>query len=607
MKRALLVLLFVSCAKPAGNLDPIGGPVDGGVDAGEVDAGQPDAGSLLERCVNSGAYSCFPFDLNQCTSSATVASCVQDAGTDCTRARGCYVAQVDGGIAFSSGPYGTGIKDVAGPFSVATTDGVFDFEQQWSGGESYVFLAYSSASSALFGGGITALLNASPGNVHYFFSWKGTKPANFDSTVASWKTTITARADRDHWLSHVHFLTGNLESQPNWIGSMMTFRWSSGFDAGSPYYRNVNGPVGFAIDRFQRIRELGMLGTIQTDSLTYLANHPLGFEYEVGLRDRLAAEEGVQVLTLADKQTVHDTADFDVTIPDLANFDTLETDLSFECPGHLPGNCGAWDYLSHLWVCDSPVAQADGGTSWTCDKELTRWITSYWTETHHVTDISQQLAALSPGQHHLRFWASGQFDDGTGTGQGSAYRPTDYIVSLSLRFSTKHKGIKPVQLVPLWTGGDWNNTYNASKSPIDVAIPSDAAKVELAFIVTGHGGVSDTGCSEFCNHQHHFTVNGSPFVKDFPEAQTGNGCAQRIDEGVTPNQFGTWYYGRGGWCPGTDVPPVVFDVTNKVTKGANNTVTYSTTYNNQPLPPTADGGVNGQGNIVLSSWLVIWK
>lgn len=601
MKRALLLFLFVSCAKPAGNFSSGVRGVEV-VDAGEVDAGF-DAGTMLDRCIASPSLRCFPFDLNACAASEAVTACVEAAAGDCTVTRGCYRALVDGGVPFVTGASGIGVKDLAGNFTVPTTDGVFDLQTQWTGGESYVFLAYTSASSALFGNDIGPLLDASPHGVHYFFSWKGTKPAAFDTVRTSWLQAINARADREYWLAHVHFLTTSLETVPGWVGQMMTYRWSSAFDAGSPYFKNLNGPVGFAIDRSQRIRELGMLGTIQTDELAYLANHVQGFEYEVALNQRLAAEQGVQVVTLADRQTVHDTADFDVTLPDLASFDTLETDLAFECPAHLPGNCGAWDYLSHLWLCDSPVAQPDGGTSWTCDQELARWITSYWSETRHVTDVSQQLAALSAGPHHLRFWASGQFDDGAGTGQGTHYRPTDYIVTLKLRFSTKNKGIKPVQLIPLWSGGDWNSGYDATKLPIDVAVPSDAAKVELAFIVTGHGGVSGTGCAEFCDHQHHFTVNGAPFVKDFPEAQSGDGCAQRIDEGVTPNQFGTWYYGRGGWCPGTDVPPVVFDVTSAVTKGANNTLTYSTTYQNAPLSSAA----GAQGNIVLSSWLVIWK
>ncbi|MEZ4405159.1 MAG: peptide-N-glycosidase F-related protein [Polyangiales bacterium] len=57
------------------------------------------------------------------------------------------------------------------------------------------------------------------------------------------------------------------------------------------------------------------------------------------------------------------------------------------------------------------------------------------------------------------------------------------------------------------------------------------------------------------------------FVRDFPEAQSPDGCANRVSEGVIPNQHGTWYFGRGGWCPGLDVAPWVVDVTSQARPG----------------------------------------
>jgi hypothetical protein len=43
---------------------------------------------------------------------------------------------------------------------------------------------------------------------------------------------------------------------------------------------------------------------------------------------------------------------------------------------------------------------------------------------------------------------------------------------------------------------------------------------------------------------------------------------------VTPNQYGTWRYGRAGWCPGGAVAPAIFDVTRHVTPGLEAVVTY---------------------------------
>ena len=34
-----------------------------------------------------------------------------------------------------------------------------------------------------------------------------------------------------------------------------------------------------------------------------------------------------------------------------------------------------------------------------------------------------------------------------------------------------------------------------------------------------------------------------------------------------PNEHGTWYFGRNGWCDGLDVTPLVFDITDVVNSG----------------------------------------
>ena len=39
--------------------------------------------------------------------------------------------------------------------------------------------------------------------------------------------------------------------------------------------------------------------------------------------------------------------------------------------------------------------------------------------------------------------------------------------------------------------------------------------------------------------------------------------------GGVPNQYGTWVYGRAGWCPGQDVAPYVVDITEYVKNGKN--------------------------------------
>jgi hypothetical protein len=189
----------------------------------------------------------------------------------------------------------------------------------------------------------------------------------------------------------------------------------------------------------------------------------------------------------------------------------------------------------------------------------------------------------------MRWWANGQFDP----------RKTNYTVSLSLRLSNRGKGRRPTRAVPLWSGGAWNASYDSAHPDKQVSIPASAKAVELYVLGTGHGAAT-VNCAEFCNHEHHFVVGAKESVLAFPGAATSMGCAADVAKGVVPNQHGTWYFGRGGWCPGQAVAPWVVDVTSSVTKGGDATVRYTTTYGGAPV--TVDRGV-----VALASYLVVWE
>lgn len=582
----LLVVVFLSaCVETVATLD------DGTRGVTVLPPLTPPGPSCEERC-QLAAQVCPPYDLAGCVAGCSDArnACLEAAQFDCVGVARCLLPAPS--RPFSPGPYGTEVKSIAGPVTLPTARGDWRFDLEWTGEDSYLFLFLGPGTGPLFQGALRPLLAASPRNVHYVFGHFADQ-LGFDQARARWTTELSqlSAADQLHWTNHVHFVSAPLASVPGWVSRMMAAR-----AANPPRYLG-NGLTAFGIDRFQRIREVGMLGRLGSSGvipdLALLANEAKAFEFEFAREARLAAQQQVEVVTLATAQTAHDTIDVDVTLPgDLSRFDTLEVDLTLDCPQHQSSECGAWDYLSHLRLCE-PATGADGGATWSCTQELARWITTYWREGRWVTDISAQLATLAAaggGTKHLRWTANGQWDP----------RTTDYIVSLSLRFSASGRGMRPVSATPLWTGGDWNAGYDATKPPVMVDVPADAKKVELVTLTTGHGGVQPTNCAEFCNHQHLFTVNGVLHRQSFPEAQTANTCAARVDVGVVPNQHGTWYYGRGGWCPGQDVAPWVVDVTADVVKGQANTLTYRTEFNGAPV------GAN-LGNIVLSSWLVVWK
>jgi hypothetical protein len=314
------------------------------------------------------------------------------------------------------------------------------------------------------------------------------------------------------------------------------------------------------------------------NNLAYVANE-VRYANARALDDAHLAAEHTTVVTLWDNELVSGTAIKDVTLPALDGFDALEVEVALVCPSPTAieqGNCGAWDYIASLGLV---------GTG--ADTELARFITPYHREAHWLVDASPMLALLSTGAHTLRWTDAPDWNK----------QPTYVTIKLHL---SHRGGPRPTTAIPLWTGGDLDATYAANHAPMTVAIPADATKVELVAIVTGHGA-ADKQCAEFCDHHHTFTIgSAAPHTIAFPEAGTDTGCMASIDHGTTPNQSGTWWFGRGGWCPGAQVAPRVFDVTGEVTKGGTATISYAATVGT--VAPTV-----ASGNIVLSSWLVISK
>ncbi len=217
-----------------------------------------------------------------------------------------------------------------------------------------------------------------------------------------------------------------------------------------------------------------------------------------------------------------------------------------------------------------------------CGTEIGRWITTYHREGRWLHDISPMLPLLaSGGTRRFRFETNGPYE-----------------LELALRFFDAGKDARPAETSFLFAGGTIDSDYNAGYEPITFDVPSDVTKVELATVITGHGADSNN-CAEFCDIAHHFTINGdqsADIVLDFPEASTMYDCMDKVAEGTVPNQYGTWWYGRAGWCPGKQVNTVTTDITQQVSVGADNTIEYRALYDDQDY--------TGSATIYMASWLV---
>lgn len=497
--------------------------------------------------------------------------------------------------AFEAGPYGVHRGDVADDFTLELADGTtWSFKERFSGCESYVFVPDTIAVSDLDTTSVwdaekdlTALLKNSPRNTQYFFVSRKADAATADANVAAMQARVDTvigklATDQEHWKQRVHVVKQQAKSLGNWVGDVL----------------GTSGAIGFSIDMRQRIRGAGYLADVKRfdqalndamkwpwkSNLAYAANEAKYMNAQSKVMDRLDAD-GATVVTIFDGEVLAEFADKQVTLPtaeEMKAFDTLEVEVTQRCPDPEKielGNCGAWDYLASLYVEDAQMMN---------QVEIARFITSYHRETHWVEDISQMLPLVSQGGPQMFRWS---FAPNWNT------QPTG--TKLSLRFSNQKKGMRPTSATFLWSGGPFGSTYNVGRLPVDVPIPADAKKVELWALVTGHGA-GTSQCSEFCNHQHEFTVGGIAHTKQFPMAGTESECVAHTNNGMTPNQAGTWWFGRGGWCPGQQVDPTVIDVTAEVTPGQTATIGYRGLFLGKDPPDMA-------GDINLTSYLVVYQ
>ena len=269
---------------------------------------------------------------------------------------------------------------------------------------------------------------------------------------------------------------------------------------------------------------------------------------------------------------ISSTVSFPITPSQMQQYGKLEIDAQLNCPGKNDDTCPMWDRTLQLLVCCN-------SSSILCNQEIGRWITPFKRGAGHwISDITPLIPLLDQQQCNFQF-AINQ----SGGGVDDPWRPSAKLV-----FSQLNTGdsipVGPTSIIPLFNGGTFDNTYNQAYQPVSFQLPANTQKVVLSAIITGHG-CGDDCCCEFCPTTHNFvfmtTNTTSTITKTFENAGTLMGCAERVRNGVEPNEYGTWLYGRDGWCDGENVFPWVTDVTNLVLPGITNQVDYFAQFQGQ--------------------------
>jgi len=510
-----------------------------------------------------------------------------------------YVSYLDGEISFSDEDLN--YIDINQDSNIDIIDLVLDinkifnfspalwsFEDTWIGGESYILVP----SSTLWQQNVkTELIQNSPLNVHYIFL------SNLDSNyedmlnLKSEFNIVLNQLDselKDHWLTHLHYSAKKISEYDDWLSEGLANRQA------------------LAINQFQLLQEVGSLANPDGfigNYLHYLAHEALFYDYEWNAlnEDPSTYDE----ITVFEKE--HYTGDWASTIlqlvefpshEELDNYSGMSIELLRGCPdangNYSDQGCDDYDRIARMFICDEDESNCH---------EAARWITPFDRQPHHLTDISSFISMLKPGGNKIvKFQESGW--------------PNSL---LTMRFRFYHDQTvteTPQEFQPMWVGTiPFNPDFDDNTPAMVFNVPDDATKVEFVSYITGHGwGCDGFNCAEFCNSKHIFTINGGVYEFDtsYPEADDNNYCMEleTIIQGVVPNQWGTWGYGRAGWCPGQDVHPMITDITDYISIGDDNVMQYSAcreSWNGCVEPPICPPNDCYCPEIAVSSYIIIWR
>ncbi len=258
---------------------------------------------------------------------------------------------------------------------------------------------------------------------------------------------------------------------------------------------------------------------------------------------------------------------------DNSNYSNILLHINLECPEF---GCDPWDQPAFLKV------KKDGQTY-----ELGRYITPFgvacgpWTV--DVTDFRSILTGYLEFISYVQVWGA-----------------SGWLVTLQLEYVEGTPNFAYTELVPLWNTdyqvyGDPNVSYDLPE--MAVPIEDNVEQVNLRLTTTGHGQGNTDNAAEFAHKIHHISVNGTESLEQDlwkPDCNQ-NPCSP---------QSGTWQYARAGWCPGQEVIPNEYDLTQMMVPGNDLQLDYVLEEYTNLLNTGYNGGSHTEPYFRIHSYLI---
>ena len=468
---------------------------------------------------------------------------------------------------------GHSFGDYACDFTLPTDSGDWNFAENYSKNDNYILVFYRSmntTSSKIWGTSLYNLFDKAPENIHYFFIVDSGKSSVTEEKIQTIKASVKDAYDvvgNEKIFKNMHIVTKPASEADPWIAELI---------------ENNKSDFFFGIDRERRIRKGGSMSGL--DDIYKEAEY---YDYEkkisVFIEENASAStvfKGLEGVPFEEEGWTKNI-DFEIDFKGLSENGRLYIMLEQICSE--PKKC-EWDRLERLFLCDE--------TGEKCETETGRWITTYGRSGKWLTDITPLKPMFEKdGKYKFRFTVDGDY----------------YVNNLDFIF-VKEAETAGNALVPLFNQREqFDENYNSHFEPMKIEISGDIKKAKIFAYITGHGNASEeANCAEFCQFESVFTVNGTDFKIRFDKAGTTDGCFEEVRNGVVPNQYGTWPYGRAGWCPGKNVTLLEADVSEVLASGEN-IFSYAAYLDGKVYVPVVTNENGYRAEIYLSSFLALYK